>query len=228
MIFQIIIAKILKNIFLSTKYCNFAPKIQIILSENINMEKIQAGKFVQLAYEIFVANDAGDTSVFKFTNDQPDTFVFGMDPGMLEGFMKNIEGLAMGDKFDFALEPNEAFGPKDPKMIMEIPRETFVIEGEFDSERVHVGAVLPMQTQDGFRIDGRVIQMADEVVVMDFNHQLAGERVHYVGEVVTVRDATPEELTPPSHGCGCGCDCGHDHKHGDSCGCDDGCCGGCN
>jgi FKBP-type peptidyl-prolyl cis-trans isomerase SlyD len=188
------------------------------------MEKIKTGKFVQLAYEIFINDDQGDTSVFKFTAEQPDTFVFGMDPGMLEGFMKNIEGLTVGDKFDFSLEPDEAFGPKDPNMIMEIPRSTFVIDGEFDSERVFVGAVLPMQTQDGYRISGTVERMDDQVVVMDFNHQLAGERVHYVGEVMAVRDATPEELNPAPHGCGCGCDsCGHDHEHGCDCGCE-----GCN
>ena len=38
------------------------------------------------------------------------------------------------------------------------------------------------------------------------------------------RDATPEELNPAPHGCGCGCDsCGHDHEHGCDCGCE-----GCN
>ncbi len=192
----------------------------------IEMDKIQAGKFVQLAYEIFIVDEQGDASVFKFTREQPDTFVFGMDPGMLPAFSKGIEGLATGEKFDFTLDPEDAFGPKDPNMVMEIPRDTFFIDGEFDSERVFVGASLPMQTQDGYRINGIVESINDEVVVMDFNHQLAGERVHYVGEVVAVRDATPEELNPAPHGCGCGCGHDHGHEHGCDCGsCD---CGGCN
>ena len=61
-------------------------------------------------------------------------------------------------------------------------------------------------------------------VFMDFNHQLAGETVRYSGFVQLVRDATPEELQPKHHGCGCGCDdcgggdCGHDHGDGCNCG----------
>lgn len=196
---------------------NYSRQIQI------KMEKIQLGKYVQLAYEIFITDDQGDTSVFKFTREQPDTFIFGMDQGMIAGFSKGIEGMCVGDKFDFSLEPDEAFGQKDPNMIMEIPRSTFFVDGEFDSERVFEGAVLPMQTQDGYRINGTVEKITDEIVVMDFNHQLAGERVRYVGEVVTVRDATPEELNPAPHGCGCGC--GHDHHDHGGCDCDS--CGGC-
>lgn len=189
------------------------------------MEKIQAGKFVQLAYEIFVVDEQGDTSVFKFTHERPDAFVFGMDPGMIPAFIRGIEGLAVGDKFDFTLEPEDAFGPKDPTMVMEIPRDTFNINGKFDAKRVFVGAKLPMQTIDGYRMTGTVESMNAEVVVMDFNHELAGERVHYVGEVMAVRDATAEELNPAPHGCGCGC--GHDHGHDHGCECGSCDCGGC-
>lgn len=187
------------------------------------MEKIQTGKFVQLAYEIFVSNDQGDTSVFKFAKDRPDSFVFGMEQGMLPAFMKNIEGLAIGDKFDFTLEASEAFGDKDPNMIGPISRDKFMIDGKFDDENIFVGARLTMRTEDGYYMDGQVIDLTDEAVILDFNHQLAGERVRYAGEVVTVRDATPEELNPTPHGCGCGCDscghgdCGHDHCDCDGC-----------
>ncbi|MBR1881533.1 MAG: FKBP-type peptidyl-prolyl cis-trans isomerase [Muribaculaceae bacterium] len=182
------------------------------------MDKIQAGKYVELAYEIFVTDENGETSVFRFTKEQPDCFVFGMDPGMIEGFSRNLADLEQGATFDFALDPADAFGEKDPNMVMELPRETFVVNGEFDSEKVFVGAVIPMQTQDGYRLDGTVEAMTDTTVTIDFNHQLAGERVHYVGEVLLVRDATPEELAPKHHHCGCGCD----HEHGcDGC---EGCC----
>lgn len=186
--------------------------------------KIETGKYVELAYEIFTVDDQGKTSVFKFTRERPDAFVMGMDPGMLEGFIKHITGLKQGDKFVFTLEPADAFGEANPEMVLEIPISTFEVKGEFDRERVYVGAMVPMQTDDGFRIDGRVTAINEEIVTMDFNHQLAGERVCYQGEVVTVRDATPDELKP-HHGCGCGC--GHDHGHDQNCGGCDGC-DGCN
>ena len=189
-------------------------------------QKIEAGKYIELAYEIFVVDKSGPASVYKFTREKPDAFVMGMDLGMIEGFIKHITGLEEGAKFDFTLKPSEAFGEVNPEWVVDIPRATFEVNGEFDRERVYVGAIVPMQTQEGMRMDGRVTAINEDVVTMDFNHQLAGECVRYQGEVVTVRDALPEELKP-KHGCGCGCDCGHDHGHDDSCG---GCsgCDGCN
>ncbi len=187
------------------------------------MEKVSLGKYVELAYEIFVVNNDGETSVYKFTDERPDGFVFGQDLGMIEAFVNHIEALSMGDSFDFTLEPAEAFGERNPEMVMSIPRSTFEVEGEFDNERVFVGAMVPMQTGDGYRIDGLVKAIDEENVTLDFNHQLAGERVRYAGKVLLVRDATAEELAPKHH-CGGGCDCGHDHGHGCDC---DSCGGGC-
>ena len=185
------------------------------------MEKVELGKYVELAYEIFTVDEHGETSVYKFTSDHPDRFVFGQDLGMIEAFTSHIGALSMGDSFDFTLEAEEAFGERIPDMVMAIPRSTFMVDGEFDNERVFVGSVVPMQTSEGYRVDGLVKAIDEENVTLDFNHQLAGERVRYVGVVQLVRDATPEELNP-HHGCG-GCDCGHDHG---GCNCDD--CNGCN
>ncbi|UKI45031.1 MAG: FKBP-type peptidyl-prolyl cis-trans isomerase [Porphyromonadaceae bacterium] len=69
-----------------------------------------------LAYKIFVVGAEQDVPVFEFTKEHPDAFVFGNDFSMIEGFMKNIEGLKEGDKFDFTLAPAEAFGEKKIKI----------------------------------------------------------------------------------------------------------------
>jgi len=196
------------------------------------MEKIQAGKYVELVYEILVVDPAGkETSVFKFKDEMPDRFVFGMDPTLIEGFVNNINGLEQGSTFDFTLAPAEAFGDKDPNMITTLEKSIFKnAEGKFDAEHVYVGAHVPMMTQDGYRVEGIVVAIEGDAVTLDFNHQLAGETVRYVGKVKTVRDATPEELAPKHHHCGCGCEdcgdnCGGDHDHGCDCGgdCDCGC-----
>jgi FKBP-type peptidyl-prolyl cis-trans isomerase SlyD len=208
------------------------------------METIKLGKYVELAYEVFVVDEDGDASVAKFTREQPDSFIYGLEPGMIDGFTKKIANLEQGATFEFVLAPKDAFGEKDPSMVMTLDKDTFNVEGEFDTEKVYEGAMVPMMTADGYRVSGLVEKVTDDKVIIDFNHQLAGETVKYVGEVITVRDATPEELNPKHHQCDCGCDhdhgdgcgdgcdcgCGHDHgddgcdcdhKHGDNCGCDD-------
>ena len=69
------------------------------------MEKIQAGKFVQLAYEIFVADEQGDASMFKFTREHPDAFVFGLDPGMLPAFSSGcVSAMGLAWKSGIAAE----------------------------------------------------------------------------------------------------------------------------
>lgn len=180
---------------------------------------------MELVYEIFVVNGNDQQSVFKFSKERPDAFVFGMDLSLIEGFQNHIMGLEQGQEFDFTLKPEEAFGVKSPDLIYELEKEVFHVDGKFDAEHVRPGAIIPMMTQDGMRVEGIVTAVSDDKVTMDFNHQLAGETVRYVGTVQLVRDATPEELQPHHHGCGCGCeDCsdGCDHHHDENCNC--GCC----
>ena len=100
------------------------------------MEKIQAGKYVELVYEIFVVNEEGQVSVFKFNKEHPDAFVFGMDLSLIEGFQNHIMGLEQGEKFDFTLKPEEAFGVKNPELVYELEKEIFHIDGKFAGETV--------------------------------------------------------------------------------------------
>ncbi|MDO4512222.1 MAG: FKBP-type peptidyl-prolyl cis-trans isomerase [Bacteroidales bacterium] len=172
------------------------------------METIAKGKYVALAYKIYVVGTEQDVPVFEFTNQHPDAFVFGHDMSMIEGFMKNIDGLQEGAKFDFTLAPAEAFGEKDQNMIIPIEKDIFKNgDGEFDNERVQLGNYVPMMTAGGQRVEGLVIEITDTHVTLDFNHQLAGESVRYEGEVLVVRDATEAELNP-HQGCGSCSGCG--------------------
>ena len=190
---------------------------------------------VEIAYKIFLVEKDGDTLIYEFKADKPDHFVFGHEPGMLEAFMDKLEGLKAGDEFDFILPPAEAFGERNPELEQALDKSLFVIEGEFDDERVYEGAFVPMMTADGMRIEGNVKSITDDTVTIDFNHQLAGETVKYTGKVINVREATEEEKNPQRHQCGgcgggdCGgceggdcdkegCDKGEGHHDGNCCG----------
>ncbi len=193
------------------------------------MEKIEPGKFVELGYKLYeVASDGKQTLVHESDKDDPERVIFGVTRGMIQPLEKAIEGLEKGGKFDLVVKAKEAFGEYDPEQVVDLPKDIFVVDGKFDDEMVKVGALVPMMTADGFRINGKVLEVSDSDVKMDFNHPLAGKDVRFEGEVLLVRDATPEELQP-AHGCGCGCDnggcsddhcgCGDDHNCGDGCGC---------
>lgn len=182
------------------------------------MESIKPGKYVELGYDLYAVTPEGETLVHQTDSDDPEKIIFGVTRGMIRPLELAIDGLAAGAPFDVTVKAEEAFGPYDPEQVATLEKSVFEVDGKFDSEAVKAGAVLPMMTADGYRIDGRVLEVTDKEVRMDFNHPLAGKDVRFKGTILTVRDATPEELQP-AHGCGCGC-----HDHSDGCGCsDDGC-----
>ena len=126
----------------------------------------------------------------------------------------------------YGVDSLHAYGDYDEEHVIDLPKEIFLIDGKFDSEHIVEGAVIPLMTSDGHRVNGSVVEVKDKVVVMDMNHPLAGCALNFVGQVVTNRPATNQELADAarmmSGGCG-GCGgCGGDND----CDCESGC-GGC-
>lgn len=186
------------------------------------MEKIQPGKYVELGYDLYAIEPDGTEKLVHQTDaEDPEKIVFGVTRGMIV-LLQAFDGLLEGD--DHSATADEAFGPYDPDQVVTLDKDLFLIDDKFDDEAIKPGALVPMMTADGFRINGLVKEVTADKVKMDFNHPLAGKAVRFDGRILAVRDATPEELKP-AQGCGCGCD--HDHcGEGQDGGCSDGCCGG--
>lgn len=186
---------------------------------------IAPNKFVALDYELYVGDENERILMEQTTPDRPLEYIQGMGM-MLPAFEKQLFGLKAGDKFDFVLKCEEAYGEPSDEAVQELPREIFVdSEGKLDALVVE-GATLPLHTPDGQIIRGSVLEIKEEVVVFDFNHPLAGEDLHFIGAIKEVHDATPEEIEQffGGHDGGCGCGCDHDHDHeGHE---EGGCCGG--
>lgn len=182
-------------------------------------------KFVAVSYDLFVPAEDGQELMEKAPKERPLKFTFGMGM-MLDAFEAKLKGLAVGDKFDFKLSPEEAYGDFEEERVVDIDKSIFTVDGVFDDERIAVDRMVPMMDSEGHRLDGVVLEITDTTVKMDFNHPLAGEELHFVGEVLEVREPTAEELAVLQHRCGgggCG-NCGG----GDCGGCgSEGGCGGC-
>lgn len=183
--------------------------------------KISEDKVVSLTYDLTVEEDGQKELMERATRENPLTFLFGMGT-MLEAFEKNIEGLKAGDPFSFILKPEEAYGEFIEQHVVELPKKIFEVDGKFDAERIVEGETLPMMDASGNRLMGSVLEVKSEGVVMNFNHPLAGETLHFEGEVIDVHEASPEEiaeLTQEYDGCNCeSCDSADD-ENGCGCGC---------
>lgn len=195
------------------------------------MEQQTPNKYVTVAYELYTDNDKGiHELVEKAPIEHPFQFISGLDIA-LDSFENKILALTEGEAFDFVLKVDEAYGPYEQDHVIELPKETFAINGRFDKDMVYPGAVLPLVNADGMRFQGLVLELKDNTVIIDLNHPLAGKDLHFKGQVVTMRDATNEEIQAliNHEGCNCGGDCeggceggcgGHHHEHGEG-----GCCG---
>ena len=186
------------------------------------METVE-NKYITLAYKLYSIENGEKEFTEEAPAEHPFQFISGL--GLtLEAFESQVKDLKNGDKFDFTIKADEAYGEYDEEHVIDLPKNIFEIEGKFDSERVVEGAVIPLMTSEGQRINGSVVEVKDDVVVMDMNHPLAGCDLNFVGEVTENRPATNDELAEMARmmsgggcggGCNGGCDCGD---------CGDGCC----
>lgn len=185
-------------------------------------------KYITVAYKLYSIEDGERDFEEEAPAAHPFQFISGL--GMvLDSFEEQLINLKPGDKFDFTIAAENAYGEYDEQHVIDLPKNIFMIDGKFDAERIKEGAIVPLMTSDGQHINGSVVEVQADTVVMDMNHPLAGCDLNFVGEVVTNRPATNDELAEVarmmSGGCGCGCDsCGG--GCGDDCG-DHGCGGGC-
>lgn len=186
--------------------------------------KIESRKVVTLQYDLYVDGENGQEEVMeKATADAPLVYCHG-EGMMLPSFEEHMAGLEEGETFDFRIPCEEAYGEYDTDGVLQLDKKMFYNgDGEFDSERVYVGAIVPMNTSDGQVINAQIAEITKEHVTIDLNHPLAGENLHFIGKVLNIREVTEGELKALHHrGCGgchgtCG-ECGSD--------CNEGGCGG--
>ena len=136
--------------------------------------KIEQNKVVELTYTLYVEGQVADQT----TKENPLGFIFGAGY-LLPKFEENILGLEVGNNFEFRLSAEEGYGQVNPEALVELPKNVFEVDGVLREDLLVVGNIIPM---------------------MDFNHPMAGKELHFVGEIVTVREATEAELKHGLHG----------------------------
>ncbi|MDD3038704.1 FKBP-type peptidyl-prolyl cis-trans isomerase [Bacteroides sp.] len=189
-------------------------------------------KYITVAYKLYTMED-GEKELFEEAKaEHPFQFISGLG-ATLEDFETQVAALSKGDKFDFTIPAEKAYGEYDEQHVIDLPKNIFEIDGKFDSERVQEGSIVPLMTAEGGRVNASVVEIKPDIVVVDLNHPLAGAALIFEGEVIESRPATNDEIQElvkmmSGEGGGCGCDscgggCG-DHECGDDCGCEGGHC----
>ena len=156
-------------------------------------------KVVSMTYTLREESSTGQM-IQKVTEERPFVYLFGIG-GLLPSFKANLEGLNAGDDFSFVLQKNEAYGLPSDENIIRLDKKIFEIDGVFDEAAIRVGEIIPMEDEQGYPLSGKILEVGDDNVLVDFNHPLAGLNLYFEGKILDVRDATHEELA-------------HGHVHG--------------
>lgn len=174
-------------------------------------DMIENQKVVKATYELYIRGEEGREELMeKATEEAPLVWCQG-EGMMLPALEAEMAGKKVGDSFDFVLKAADAYGEYFPEGLQELPKKLFFNgDGEFDEDRVYVGAIVPMNTVDGQIVKAQVCEVTDDTVTIDLNHPYAGEDLHFKGVILDIRDVTEGELKAirNPHGCGrCKGDC---------------------
>ena len=128
---------------------------------------------------------------------EPLTFLVGHNQ-MIPGFEEEILGAKTGEKREFTLTAERAYGDRDEAGVLQIPREQFAqLEAE---ATLQVGLQLVAQMPHG-PSPFTITDLSDELITADFNHTLAGKSLTFAVEIVELRQANDDEVS-------------HGHAHG--------------
>lgn len=135
----------------------------------------------------------GDTVSIHYTGTLEDGTQFdssqGGDPlqftigagGIIPGFEDAVKGMQVGDTKQVVIAPEQAYGPYNPEMTQDIPRES--IPSEID---LQVGMILQAQSPDGQQLSFTVKAFDEQQVTIDGNHPLAGKDLTFDLELVSI------------------------------------------
>lgn len=182
--------------------------------------QIEKNTVATVTYSIYLDNITGEI-IESSDAVNPRSMIFGVDR-MIPGFEQKLTGLSNGEQFSFELSEEEAFGSYRNEMIIDVPKSAFMMDGKIKEDLLFVDNEIGMMDNHGNPIRGKVMQIDNDKVVMDFNHKLAGKKLFISGSVLDVRPVTDDDLAPKGGCCGGGCGCGsgeskaeagHEHEH---------------
>lgn len=162
------------------------------------MSDISLNKVVSFHYQLYRVEDGERGKLLEESaSDQPLVYLHGHQ-NIIPGLEDAMVGKKAGDKFQVSLEPEQAYGPRRPNAVQRVPIKHLHLANK--RQRLAPGMIVSVQTDQGPR-HAMVVKAGKFTVDVDTNHPLAGMSLDYDIEIVSVRDAQPDEIA-------------HGHVHG--------------
>ncbi len=140
---------------------------------------------VELAYKMYFVGD--DEVVESFSETNPLEILIGSEE-MPEEFERQLIGKQAGDKLEFVLTQDKAFGAYDGKLLKELPIDLFYDDsGKIDSKIIYDGALITLEADGREPQDAFVVEVKDKEILVDMNHPYAGEDLLFKVQILSIR-----------------------------------------
>jgi len=155
--------------------------------------KVTKNRVVTFTYELRLSGANGE-QLQKVGSKNPVTIIIGHG-NIMEPFENRLAGKATGDHFEFLIPHDRAYGKYNKKAVTTFEKAVLIEENGVDASLFESGEYIPMETEEGIPFNGKVMEVDETRVVLDFNHPLAGQDLYFTGEILQVREATEEEIS---------------------------------
>lgn len=151
---------------------------------NAMKDTIEDNKYVELTYKVVDQKTGNVLTAVEF----PLGYVHGVNNVLSRPVMAELEGKSVGDTISVDLDCNELYGSRDESLVI-----TDNIENVPEEFR-EVGMNILMENEQGETKNFLVTRIDEETLTIDGNNPLCGRQVVFELEVLTIRDATDEEI----------------------------------
>ena len=147
-------------------------------------ETIHDGKFVELTYQVIDTKSGHVLTCVEF----PLGYVHGHNEILAPSVHKELEGKSAGDVIEVPIDGNRIFGARDESLVFSDRIENV------PEEYRRIGTSILMENDTGKTRSFLVTRVDGETLTVDGNNPLCGREVVFTLEILTVRDATDEEM----------------------------------
>ncbi len=147
-------------------------------------KKVKENLVVSINYHLTVDGEIIDSSEDR----EPLEFLQGHG-NIIFGLEKEMLGMEIGESKNVIVSPNEGYGEIDEEAFLEIPTNQFP-----ENIPVEIGTELEVQNEEGKPTYARIEEIENNMAILNFNHPLAGKKLHFALKVVALREPSKEEL----------------------------------
>jgi FKBP-type peptidyl-prolyl cis-trans isomerase SlyD len=143
---------------------------------------IKSGAVVSFEYTL---SDENGKVIESNKGEEPVTYTHGQHQ-IIPGLEKGLSGMDMNQEKNIRVQPEEAYGPVDPKGFKEVAKT------EIPAQGLKVGTMLHARGPKGEDFSVRVHEIKEETVILDLNHPLAGKTLSFDIKVLNIQAGEAE------------------------------------